>query len=68
MTTASNDLKALTPAAAKVTKPANRTAEQFRMALALKETARQTRQQLATQGLKLPTQGLKRATTHKPVK
>ncbi len=50
--------------AEKLAKPRKTTAEQARIEAALKETTRHARQQLAAQGLKLPTQGWKRATIH----
>lgn len=69
MAPASNNLKALKPAAAaKSSKTSKSTAEQIRIALALKEASKHARQQLAAQGLKLPTQGWKRDTIHNPVK
>src|SRR5690606_15217645 len=46
----------------KVAKARKSTAEQSRIEEALKETTRHARQQLAAQGLKLPTQGWQRAT------
>lgn len=51
----------------KTTKARKGTAEQSRIEEALKETTRHARQQLAAQGLKLPTQGWKRATIHNRV-
>lgn len=41
--------------------------EKSRIEAALKQAAKHARQQLAAQGLKLPTQGWKRATIHNPV-
>ena len=52
---------------AKSTKSAKGMTEQSRIEAALKEAAKHARQQLADQGLKLPTQGWKRATIHNPV-
>ncbi|MBK7719137.1 MAG: hypothetical protein IPJ36_09500 [Simplicispira sp.] len=43
------------------------TAEQSRIEAALKEATRHAREQLAAQGLKLPTQGWQRATIHNRV-
>lgn len=51
----------------KAAKAGKGTAEQSRIEAALKEATRNARQQLAAQGLKLPTQGWKRATIHNRV-
>lgn len=52
---------------AKPVKAGKGTAEQSRIEAALKEATRHAREQLAAQGLKLPTQGWQRANIHNRV-
>ena len=54
-------------AAGKPAKAGKGTAEQSRIEAALKEATRHAREQLAAQGLKLPTQGWQRANIHNRV-
>ena len=70
MAPASQDRPALKPVPAKVSKTSKTSkgaAEQSRIEAALKEATKHAREQLAAQGLKLPTQGWKRTTIHNPV-